>query len=540
MQYTSLVSSLLKHATLTPKKPAIQQKAKGLNREISYAELARLVSFYSQEIHSLGLKNQQKVVLCLENSPEYIALLYACWSLNLTVIPLHSQSKAREINHVIQFTDAQLFIAFDKHPYLKEASIQSLALPSDKAILFEPMNSLRPLHARSLNINSKDIALILFTSGSTGNPKGVMLSHQNLIANTLSIVEYLSLSANDKVYCVLPFTYSYGNSVLQTHIFSGACIQIGQSMVYPQKVAEDLQDRSITGFSGVPSTFQLLLQKTSFAKQPPKLRYLTQAGGAMTIHTTEQLLNLLPNTEIFVMYGQTEASARLSYLPPDKLVQKAGSIGLAIPGVSLAIVDEQGRHLAAHQTGELVAQGENIMQGYWQNPEASRETLKDGWLHTGDLGYKDEDGYIFIKGRKKQMIKSGANRIHPEEIEEVILACPVVAEVAVTGIEDELLGEVIAAFVVAKQTDNEFVNAESLSADKSDRATEEKQIRLTCRQLLAPYKQPKIIVWVEALPKTSSGKIRRHLLVPENQPLNTTNSLNSTIDNNTNTNPRQP
>jgi len=496
MPSTSLVTTLIDHANKNPDRPALKYDVKGKSKVISFIELSKLVVFFRQEVKKTSIPKGSKLVVCIDNSPEYIAVLYASWSLGLTVIPLHSQSKAREIKHILDFTDAKLFIAKINSPLIGQIGAPYLALNIEDAI--SQINTINSTQLSELDteMDIAQIALILFTSGTTGNPKGVMLSNHNLLANTRSIVEYLHLSKDDEVYCVLPFTYSYGNSVLQTHIFAGACIQLGRSMLYPQRIAEDLHKSSITGFSGVPSSFQMLLQKTSFSKSPPKLRYITQAGGAMNTTTTNELLSLLPDTDIFVMYGQTEASARLSYLPPNKLLQKVGSIGIAIPGVTLAICDEQGNLLANNQTGELIAKGDNIMQGYWNNAEETQKTLINGWLHTGDLGYADEEGFLYIQGRQKQMIKSGANRIHPEEIEEIISECNNVGEVAVTGVQDELLGEIIAVFIVAKK----------------EHPAEDKIIRAHCRKNLPPHKQPKLIYWVSELPRTSSGKVRRHLL----------------------------
>lgn len=497
MTTTSLITALLGHAAQRPDKPALKYEANGEQKAISFLELFKLVAFFRKQIIRTCISKNAKIVTCIDNSAEYIAVLYASWIEGLTVIPLHSQSKAREINHIIEFTEAQLFVCKKNNPILKQINSASLTLDIETAFSNIELDDQSYAVKISAEIDTSQTALILFTSGTTGNPKGVMLSHDNLIANTLSIVKYLQLTKDDEVYCVLPFTYSYGNSVLQTHIYAGACIQLGQSMLYPQRIAEDLLNKSITGFSGVPSTFQILLHKTSFSKTPPALRYITQAGGAMNTSTTTELLSLLPNTDIFVMYGQTEASARLSYLPPDMLLKKVGSIGIAIPGVTLTICNEQYEPLPNNQTGELIAKGDNIMQGYFNNPEETQTTLVNGWLHTGDLGYIDNDGFIYIQGRKTQMIKSGANRIHPEEIEEIISECINVSEVAVTGIEDSLLGQLIAAFIVLKK----------------GHTAEEKIIRSHCRQNLPPHKQPKLIYWVNNLPRTSSGKVMRHLLV---------------------------
>jgi len=496
MSSTSLVASLFDHAIRTPGQPALKFNEEGIQNTLSFLELSKLVVVFMREIEEISIPQGCKVIISIDNSPAYVVALYACWLLGLVVVPLHSQSKTREIKRIIEFTGAQLFIAKANSPLLKQVNSSSLGLSIEDTAVKSKAITPSQLTELDISTDQAQTALILFTSGTTGNPKGVMLSHSNLLANTRSIVEYLHLDHTDEVYCVLPFTYSYGNSILQTHIYAGACIQLGQSMLYPQLIAEDLQAPSITGFSGVPSTFQILLHKTSFPKAPPKLKYLTQAGGAMNVTTTNELVSLLPDTDIYVMYGQTEASARLSYLPPNKLLEKTGSIGVAIPGVTLAICDEQGNLLTDSQPGELIAKGDNIMQGYWNNPGETQKTLIDGWLHTGDLGYADKEGFIYIQGRKKQMIKSGANRIHPEEIEEVISECSDVSEVAVTGIKDDLLGELVAAFIVAKK----------------GHLSEDKIIRAHCRQNLPPHKQPKLIYWVSELPRTSSGKIQRHLL----------------------------
>jgi long-chain acyl-CoA synthetase len=247
----------------------------------------------------------------------------------------------------------------------------------------------------------------------------------------------------------------------------------------------------------VPSTFALLLSRTNLAEYDlSHLRYLTQAGGPMPPATTQRLLQALPHVKLFVMYGQTEATARLSYLPPDKLLEKMGSIGMAIPGVTLEVHDEQGHQCPPGVSGEICARGDNIMLGYWDAPQTTAKILRDDWLHTGDLAHKDEDGYIFIDGRSSDMIKSGANRISPKEIEEVIAELEGVEEVGVTGIPDEILGQIIKAVIVVKPNHH----------------LDEMSVRNHCRKNLAVYKTPKIVEFATTLPKTASGKLQRFLL----------------------------
>ncbi|MET0755455.1 MAG: fatty acid--CoA ligase family protein, partial [Pseudoxanthomonas sp.] len=347
-------------------------------------------------------------------------------------------------------------------------------------------------------------ALILYTSGTTGAPKGVMLSHANLLANAEAVVAYLQLGPDDRVLSVLPFYYAYGASVLHTHLISGACVILAPNLMFPHLVLQALAQERATGFSGVPSTYALLLQHTELGEYDfSSLRYLTQAGGAMSPQLTNRLRAALPAPRLFVMYGQTEATSRISWLPPEKLDEKLGSVGIPVQGLQWKILREDGSQAAAGDSGEVWVRGPNVMQGYWENAAATASVLAEGWLRTGDIGYLDADGYLFLHGRRSDMIKTGAHRVHPTDIEEVIAELPGVTEVAVVGVEDEILGQVIKAFVVA--------------SDLPPRA--EDRIKAHCRARLAPYKIPRHVAFVDALPRTASGKVRRvQLMEPQSTP----------------------
>ncbi len=348
------------------------------------------------------------------------------------------------------------------------------------------MASASPARVAS-DVGLDDLCAILYTSGSTGLPRGATLRHRNLAANTRQILAYLHLTADDSVLSVLPFHYSFGNSLLLTHFAVGGRVVVDNRFTYPSAVVETLERSRVSGFSGVPSNYAILAAKTDFLRRGwPDLRYLTQAGGGMTPALTRRLLDELPpHIRLFVMYGQTEASARLSYVPPERLREKLGSIGIAIPGVTLTIRDEDGRECAPGEVGEVVAAGENLMQGYWNDPAETALVLKDDGLHTGDLGRKDDDGFIFLVDRIKNMIKVGANRVSPREIEDVIAEVEGVAEVCVAGVPDELLGEAVEAFVVVAPGAD--VSAERILAH--------------CREYLALYKVPRGVHFRDALPQ---------------------------------------
>jgi acyl-CoA synthetase (AMP-forming)/AMP-acid ligase II len=343
-----------------------------------------------------------------------------------------------------------------------------------------------------LPLEPSDRAAIVYTSGSTGKPRGAVLSHRNLVANTISINGYLNLSPLDSVLVVLPFHYVYGKSLLNTHVAAGGRVVIENRFMYPQEALNTLEREGVTGFSGVPSTFAILLNKSNFEQRElPALRYVTQAGGAMAPAMQERLLKAIPGKEIYIMYGATEASARLSYLPPADLPTHVGSIGRAIPGVELTVRREDGTKAGVDEVGELVARGDNIMECYWNAPEETAEVLSDLGYHTGDLARRDADGFLYIAGRSREMIKSGAHRISPKEIEELIAGNPAVDEVAVKGAPDEMLGESIHAFITLRP----------------DAALSEREIREWCRERMAAHKLPHTVQFIEAFPRNASGKI---------------------------------
>jgi acyl-CoA synthetase (AMP-forming)/AMP-acid ligase II len=330
-----------------------------------------------------------------------------------------------------------------------------------------------------------------------------MLSHANLASNVLSIVQYLRLTASDRVLAALPFFYSYGNSVLHTHLAVGATLVLEAGMMYPQRIVDTMRAERVTGFSGVPWMFVLLLNRTAFgtmASEFPALRYFTQAGAAMAPGDIERVRAAFPAVEFYVMYGQTEATARLTYMPPAGLEAKRGSAGRAIPGVALEIRRVDGSVASPHETGEVHASGPNIMLGYWNAPDATTSAISvessGRWLRTGDVGYRDADGYLYLVGRSSEIIKTGAHRVSPAEIEEVILRLDGVAEAAACGVPDDQLGEAIQIVIVPK----------------SGTRLTERDVLAHCRRELSLYKMPKRVLFSASLPRTTSGKVRRKAL----------------------------
>ena len=426
----------------------------------------------------------------MENSEEYTATYLAVLGLGGVVVSLHPQVPASEVSRIIRHVGATGLVVSPSIRQWTAGDFDSTEL----RFILEEDEMIRRDQSGAVVKGPAGLAQIIYTSGSTGQPKGVMLSHRNLIANTRSILAYLRLSQEDSIMAVLPFVYAYGNSVMLTHLFVGGKIVIENSFVYPNLILDRMVGEKVTGFSGVASTYAILLNQSNLkAYTFPTLRYLTNAGGPMPSELLSRMRSVFSDTRIYLMYGQTEAAARLTYLPPEDLDLKGSSVGRPIPGVSIRIVKEDGEIAGPGEVGEVCASGENIMQGYWEDPQATAKVLDEGWLRTGDMGYLDEEGHLTLVGRNNEMIKSGAYRISPVEIEEILLQHPGVQEVGVVGVEDPILGEVICAVVTLKQ----------------NRRPTDQELLAHCARRLAPFKRPKSICLVVELPKSPSGKVLR-------------------------------
>jgi long-chain acyl-CoA synthetase len=339
--------------------------------------------------------------------------------------------------------------------------------------------------------DSSDAAL-MFTSGTTAKPKAVRVTHANIQANTDSIVEYLELRDTDRMLVILPFYYCFGTSLLHTHLRVGGGLALCNSFTFPETAIDMMEKAECTGFAGVPSSFQLLLRISTFSKRElPKLRLIQQAGGKLHGVLIKELVEAKPRAKVFVMYGATEATARLSYLPPDMLPLKLGSIGKGIPRVELRVLGEDGKAVKPGEVGEIVARGKNVSPGYLDDPGTTAEKFVDGTLRTGDLATVDEDGYIFVVDRKDDFIKSWGYRVSSQEVESRVLELKDVVSAAAVGTPSLEAGEDIHVFAVLKPDSG-------LTADK---------IIAHCREGLAKYMVPTKVTFIEKLPLNSNGKV---------------------------------
>ena len=462
-------------------------------REFTYSEIYNKVKTLAKSINGAGIKNGDRILIYLDNSAEYIAAFFAVQLLNAIAVPINKNISIESINYIIGDTSPSYIITNDAFMKRLHGNID-----------FEEKNIIdidriwQSVPADDTDINwtlTEDgslSALILYTSGTERMPKGVTLTHKNLTANTESIIQYLELTEKDSILAVINFSYSYGNSVMLTHTKAGSKIIIENRVSYPIKVIDMLYESKASGFSTVGSYINILLKQEGLLDMHLKhLRYITFAGESTSFDDIVKLSKMAPHIKIFVMYGQTEASARLSYLEPGLVFKKAGSIGKGIPGVTLKVVTENGMDASPGQIGEIVASGENIMKGYWNNEEATKSVIANGWLHTGDMAVADEEGYIYVKGRKDDIIKHLGHRISPVEIESAINSCEHVLESAVIGVENSN-GNQIKACIVLK---NKIAHVEDINAH--------------IKKLLPAFKRPQIIEFVNELPRTANGKIKR-------------------------------
>jgi long-chain acyl-CoA synthetase len=464
----------------------------GNKEELTYQELYKSSMRLARYLVDTHGQNNNILLISPNNTFFMIAYMAIMKSGNVCV-PLNPSIEPENLSFVVKLCKAKTaFIAphmeSDRWDLIEEVIYDYQGLESGNV----------GHHQDLLDRNGFDqdrLAEILFTSGSTGEPKGVMITHGNIIANTESIIEYLKLDGDDIIEIVLPFYYCYGLSLLHTHMKVGGSIVLNNGFMFVGSVINDLNKYRCTGFSGVPSHFQILLRKAKSFKETkfPSLRYVTQAGGKLHNAFISEFAESFPKVDFFVMYGQTEATARLCYLEPEKLEAKLGSMGRAIPGVKLEIADESGAFITkSGVVGELLAMGGNIMKGYLSDEKGTSETLKDGWLHTGDLAYKDEDGYFFLTARKKEIIKVGGRRISPKEIEEVIVSMPGVVDCSISGVFDDYLGEALKAEIVLADANNTEMDASF--------------VKRYCGERLALEKIPGIIEFKSKIVVSSTGK----------------------------------
>lgn len=466
---------------------------------ITYEELDKTVHQYSSLLMNLGVKAGERVLLSCPNSPEFIYSYLSVVKNAGIIVPINLQLTINEITYFIHDSEAHFMII---HPtvlrslsHTKESLQELLGI---KIIVLDEefqrtLSQISPEGVEDFK-DENAVSTFLYTSGTTGKQKAAMLTHKNLVTNAEQCRIAFQGTVNDNYMCVLPMFHVFGfTTCVLNPLLSGATVTIIEKF-HPKEVVDSLLNDDVTVFMGVPTMYVILLEACKNNITFPKLRLAVSGGAALPVEILRQAKGIL-KLPIVEGYGLTEASPVVSFNPLHG-IKKEGSIGLPVNNVQCKIVDDNDFELAPSEVGELIVQGDNVMLGYFNKEKETKETLKNGWLHTGDLAKIDEEGYIYIVDRKKDLIIAGGLNVYPREVEEVLYQYPKVKEVAVIGIDDKLRGEQVKAFIVLKD----------------GKECTSKEISNYMKEHLAGYKIPRKIEFISELPKNGSGKILKRML----------------------------
>lgn len=478
---------------------------------LRYAEVNGAANKIANSLVAMGVKQGDKVAIMLPNTPHFVICYYAILKVGATVVPLNVLFKRHEVEYHLKDSDAVALVVWEgflgeavegfsateqcRSLVVAQAPGSQAALPDGATPLTALMADTSPLFD-TVQTMPDDTAVILYTSGTTGRPKGAELSHFNMMFNAMvSADKLLQISPDTISLATLPLFHSFGQTcVMNATLMAGGTITM-LPRFEPQRAFEIMQRDKVTLFAGVPTMYFYLLNFPSADQYDlSSLRYCCSGGSAMPVEVM-LAFNKKYGVTILEGYGLSETSPVASFNQLDRPT-KPGSIGTPIWGVEMDVVDLEGRPVAEGELGEIVIRGHNVMKGYYKRPDATAESIKRGWFHTGDIAYRDSDGFYFIKDRVKDMIIRGGFNVYPREVEEVLYAHPAIAEAAVIGVPDPALGEEIKAVVSCKP----------------GQSVTEQEVIDYCKEQLAAYKYPRSVEVRETLPKTATGKILKREL----------------------------
>ncbi len=493
---TTIVELLAASVRRVPDRPALVLR----DRCLTYRDLDRRVRAASGLLAKMGIGSGSRVVLMCPNVPEFGVGYLGVLTAGATVVPLNPLLKPEEVRYILEDSGAAAMVALEASLPILRAARAGLGsrcpiLSLDGAAAGEAGDVSLPeagpavAGVSAATGAAEDVAVCLYTSGTTGRPKGALLSHRNLIANVWSFRSVLHVSEEDVFLAALPLFHAYGATVLFLEPLSMGATIVVEPRFVPEAVLRAIVQHRVTLFAGVPSMYAVLAGSPRLGGDLSSLRLCISGGAPLPVAVAEAF-EAKYGVPIYEGYGPTECAPVLTVNPPFGK-RKLGSVGLPIPQVELRVVDDRGNTLPPGEVGEIVARGPNVMQGYLNRPAETAEVLRDGWYHTGDLGRVDEDGYYYIVDRKTDLILVGGLNVYPREVELVLAAHPAVAEAAVVGVPDQIRGEAPKAFVILR-------NGQQVTGQ---------DLLQWCRQRLANYKVPRGVVVVTDLPRTVTGKI---------------------------------
>lgn len=478
----------------------------------SFAEVLTSARRLAGLLQAQGVRKGDRVALYLDNGIEFVVGVYAILLVGAVFMPINPLTKSDKLAYIL--ADASAIALLTQHhlqdtwePALHNAPCTRIRIVAG----MDPVEGLapgctpwpgeesdHPLDDSHEPIDA-DLAAILYTSGTSGRPKGVMLSHLNMLSAARSVCQYLGLHANDVIHCALPLAFGYGLYQVLMAVKVGASVVLERGFAFPVKSLALMAQEQVTVFPAVPTMFARLiaLQGLPSAKLGA-LRMLTNAGAALPLAHIQRIRNAFPGAQLFSMYGLTECK-RVSFLPPEQLDIRPDSVGRGMPNQDAWLEDDEGRRLPNGSTGELVIKGSHVMLGYWNLAEETEKRIRPGpmpgerLLYSGDLFRTDAQGWLYFVARRDDIIKSRGEKVSPREVENAIHTLPGVHEVAVVGVDDDALGQSIKAFVTLHP-----------GFDLTERSV----IR-HCQETLEPHMVPRNVVFVADLPKTNTGKIKK-------------------------------
>ena len=484
-------------------------------QRLTYAELARQAQALAGALAGAGVVRGDRIAIFMDNSVEAVVSLFAALKAGAAFMIVNPTTKVEKLEYILKNSRARVMItqsarravaAGVSSDYLETVimaggkhSGETPALSPASLLSYEEILNTTPPQAVQCSCIDLDLAGVIYTSGSTGNPKGVMLSHLNMVSAADSITTYLENTPDDIIINVLPLAFDYGLYQVLMGFKIGGTVVLEKSFTYPYQVIEVMIKEKVTGFPGVPTIFAILLGLKDLPKWDlSSLRYMTNTAAALPASHIRRLRELFPAVRLYSMYGLTECK-RVSYLPPQELDSRPNSVGRGMPNEEVYIVDEEGTRVGPGVVGELVVRGANVMIGYWELPEETAACLKPGTypgervLYSGDLFKMDEEGFLYFVARKDDIIKSRGEKVSPKEVENALYGIEGILEAAVIGVPDEIIGEAVKAFV----------------ALETGAVLTEKDILRHCAAHLENFMIPKSVQIVKALPKTSTGKISK-------------------------------
>lgn len=505
---TQLYDYLVRSAANFPDKIALVYGSKNY----TYSQLNAMTDNIAKHLKFRGLQRGDRVVSCIGNCVETVLVFWATLKAGGVISVINPELPIAKIAYIVKDSQCKFLILppiiareLFSETYTNLNEIIAVELNHKLALLVNSIYKLTDFVDdsqaqlkldRALDI---DLASIIYTSGSTGEPKGVMLTHRNMITATESINAYLTNHKNDVILCALPMSFDYGLYQMIMAFSAGAKLVLERDFYLPLRFLKLIEDEKVTALPGVPSMFSILGENIGrFKYDLSSVRYVTNTGAAIYDHHINIIENLFPHANFFSMYGLTECK-RCTYLPPEDIIKKPRSVGIPIPNTEMWIIDDLGNKVPANTIGQLVIRGATVMQGYWNSPTETANKLKPGVLpnemvlHTGDYGYIDSDGYFYFHSRRDEMIKSHGEKVSPVEIEAIIYQIHGIKEAAVIAVPDKISGNKIIAYIVP------FPHADITS----------QQILSYCKSHLEKSKIPKEIIFVKQLKKSMNGKINK-------------------------------